>query len=202
MSDAKMICYLSKIPVMKYLFAMSCLCLSLAGSSQLSLRIYHPDGSLYTGSGVLHVEGVGCDMNYSSAFDEGESPFIFINPLLCDSVAFSLTAEADAKTGVSVLDMVRLSKHLLGLDEFTTQLQVIAADANKSQSLSALDLVEIRKLLTGAFATWPSNETLKFYHKNTPNVPAIGTILSRSVTLHIQQGGPIEFWVVKTGDIR
>jgi hypothetical protein len=48
------------------------------------------------------------------------------------------------KNGVSTLDMVQIQKHLLGIVPFTDPYQFIAADVNNSQSVSTIDLVEIR----------------------------------------------------------
>ena len=86
--------------------------------------------------------------------------FHFINPLL----TYSIDAERndDHMNGVSTLDLVRIQKHLLGLQPFTSPYKMIAADANNSESVSAIDLVEIRKLILGVNLEFPNNQSWRF----------------------------------------
>src|SRR5690606_42107306 len=46
--------------------------------------------------------------------------------------------------GVSTADLVRIQKHILGLTPITNPYALIAADINKSNSISAKDLVALR----------------------------------------------------------
>jgi len=70
------------------------------------------------------------------------------------------------KNGVSTLDLVRIQKHLLGKELFDSPYQYIAADANNSSSVSAIDLVEIRKLILGIYTAFPNNESWRFVDKS------------------------------------
>ena len=69
------------------------------------------------------------------------------------------------RNGVSTLDLVRIQKHLLGLELFTDPYQFIAADANNSQHVSAIDLVELRKLILGVYTELPRNTSWRFVDK-------------------------------------
>jgi len=66
------------------------------------------------------------------------------------------------KNGVSTLDLVRILKHLLGIEALSSPYELIAADANNSQSVSAIDLVELRKLILGKYTELPANERWRF----------------------------------------
>ncbi|HEY3386457.1 MAG TPA: T9SS type A sorting domain-containing protein [Saprospiraceae bacterium] len=70
------------------------------------------------------------------------------------------------RNGVSTLDLVRIQKHLLGKELFDSPYQYIAADANNNQQLSAIDLIEIRKLILGIYTEFPVNESWRFVDKN------------------------------------
>jgi hypothetical protein len=70
------------------------------------------------------------------------------------------------RNGVSTLDLVRIQKHLLGKEVFDSPFQYIAADANNSESVSAIDLVEIRKLILGIYTAFPNNESWRFVDKS------------------------------------
>lgn len=55
----------------------------------------------------------------------------------------------DINNGISTADIVLIQKHILGVQKFTTPYQYIAADVNNSQSVTAADISEIRKLILG-----------------------------------------------------
>jgi len=67
------------------------------------------------------------------------------------------------KNGISTLDLVQIQKHLLGLERFSRPEQIMAADANNSKALSAIDLVVLRKLLLGLVDTLPGGRSWIFY---------------------------------------
>ena len=71
------------------------------------------------------------------------------------------------KNGVSTLDLVRIQKHLLGIEVFTSPYQFIAADANNNQQVSAIDMIEIRKLVLGIYPTFPQNQSWRFVDVGT-----------------------------------
>ncbi len=51
--------------------------------------------------------------------------------------------------GVSTLDIVLIQKHILGISKFTTPEKFIAADINFSKSITAADILIIRKAILG-----------------------------------------------------
>ena len=73
--------------------------------------------------------------------------------------------EGDAKNGVTTLDLVKIQKHLLGLESFTTPYQFIAADVNNSASITAIDIIQLRKLILGFYDALPSNKSWRFIEK-------------------------------------
>ncbi len=72
----------------------------------------------------------------------------------------------EPRNGVSTLDLVRIQKHLLGIEPFTSPYQYIAADANNNQQVSVIDLIEIRKLILGIYHEYPNNDSWRFVDKN------------------------------------
>ena len=80
---------------------------------------------------------------------------------------FSVNAERnDAhRNGVSTLDLVRIQKHLLGIEAIGSPYDMIAADANNSANVSAIDLVELRKLILGIYTELPNNKSWRFVDK-------------------------------------
>lgn len=57
--------------------------------------------------------------------------------------------------GVSTFDLVVISKHILNVDPFDNIYQVLAADVNRNGTVTATDIVEIRKLILGLYDTLP-----------------------------------------------
>ena len=68
----------------------------------------------------------------------------------------------EVRKGVSTLDLVYLQRHLLGITPFVSLHQFIAADINHSNSVTAIDLLELRKLLIGQYVSFPDNTSWRF----------------------------------------
>jgi len=63
----------------------------------------------------------------------------------------------DPLMGVSTLDLVKIQRHILGLETFDSPYKYIAADVNGSSSVTASDLVELRKLILGITDKFPKS---------------------------------------------
>ncbi len=78
--------------------------------------------------------------------------------------AFEISAEKDNDylNGVSSLDVVLIQRHLLGASLLDTPYKVMAADINNDGRISALDLVDLRKLILGVYDDLPRNKSWRF----------------------------------------
>ncbi len=61
--------------------------------------------------------------------------------------------------GVSTLDLVLISKHILGVRRFDSPYKIIAADIDRSGSVSTIDLIHLRKLILGISQEFPNGNT-------------------------------------------
>ncbi len=68
----------------------------------------------------------------------------------------------DYMNGVSTLDLLLIQKHLLNIQPFNSPYKVIAADVNSDSNISAIDLIELRKLILGIYLELPSNDSWRF----------------------------------------
>lgn len=59
------------------------------------------------------------------------------------------TKNDDWLNGVSTADIIKIQKHILGKAVFSNALDMIAADVNKSRSITTADVAELRKLILG-----------------------------------------------------
>lgn len=68
----------------------------------------------------------------------------------------------DYLNGVSTLDLVLIQRHILNQAKLQGPYNVIAADINKDEKVTAADLIELRKLILGIYTTLPSNNSWRF----------------------------------------
>ncbi|MBK8622321.1 MAG: T9SS type A sorting domain-containing protein [Saprospiraceae bacterium] len=108
----------------------------------------------------------------------------------------------EVERGISGLDLILTQRHILGLKEFSSPYQWIAADVNRSRSINSLDLVEIRKIILGTRTQFPNNVPSWVFVDETYEFPfgPLGekfkdTIVTRSPST--QQN----FVAVKMGDV-
>ncbi len=64
--------------------------------------------------------------------------------------------------GVTTFDMVLARKHILGVELLASPYQQIAADVNKSGTITTFDLVEMRKVILRIQDTFPNNTSWRF----------------------------------------
>ena len=83
---------------------------------------------------------------------------------LPSAMNYTLSASKDNNylDGVSTLDLVIMQKHILGIEGFDNPYNYIAADIDNSQSITAIDLIELRKLILGIYEELPDNTSWKF----------------------------------------
>lgn len=73
----------------------------------------------------------------------------------------------NAGNGVSGLDIIRISRHILGLDYLTNPLHILAADVNKSGNVSTIDILAARQVILGLATQFSNNpDTWRFVPAN------------------------------------
>lgn len=77
----------------------------------------------------------------------------------------------DPLLGVSTIDLVKIQRHILGLDLFDSPYKHIAADVNGSASVTASDLVELRKLILGVTDRFPKSLPPWVFVKKNGGIP-------------------------------
>jgi hypothetical protein len=85
----------------------------------------------------------------------------FNNPMFLDYEVAS-SKNDNYLNGVSTLDLVLIQKHLLGITPLNSSYKIIAADVNGDSNISAIDLIELRKLILGIYLELPSNDSWRF----------------------------------------
>jgi hypothetical protein len=124
---------------------------------RLSGRITTETGA---GVGMVMLELNGPDTLHTVTDPQGYYRFESV-PM---NVEYELTTEKKINpgNGVSVLDIIRISRHILGLETITSPYQLIAADVNRSGNISILDIITARRVILGLdefFANNPNSWT-------------------------------------------
>lgn len=121
------------------------------------------------------------------------------------SYVLSFDKEDDMKNGLSVFDVILVSKHILGITPFDSPYKYIAADMNNSGSVSAFDMVQMRKIILGIDVDLSDVPTWRFlsadytFDGGFPTGEAIGNALI--VPVITENLTELDFIGVKTGDI-
>lgn len=111
----------------------------------------------------------------------------------------------DPVRGLTTFDLVLIQRHILGLQVFDSPYKIIAADANFTNSVTAADLVELRKLILGITNKFPKEkQPWQFIDKNYvfPD-PQNPWFAPDSITLNINAPEHLnnDFIAVKMGDV-
>ncbi len=72
----------------------------------------------------------------------------------------------NAHNGLSTYDVIVMRRHILGIELLNSPYKMIAADVNKSGSISTLDMVELRKVILQINENFTNNTSWRFVDKN------------------------------------
>ena len=121
---------------------------------------------------------------------------------------FTLSPEKNTEilNGVSTYDLVLINKHILNIEPLDSPYKLIAADVNNSGSITALDLVHLRKVILLISDEFPNNTSWRFvssaYEFNDPTNP-LGEPFSTLINVNNvnQSISDADFVAIKIGDI-
>lgn len=176
---------------------------------------FQPTPVAYSVSGtVLTYTGVPIP-NCKVSMSGGITSFVYTDtaghysfPNLPAGGNYSLTPARDTNdlNGVTTFDLSLIVDHILGLQTLNSPWKIIAADVNHSNSVTAADIVEARKLILGIYPAFPNNAAWRFLPASTafgnPQNPFVGGMLQESIPIVNLQGHFTtgSFMGVKVGD--
>lgn len=99
------------------------------------------------------------DMTEMTA-NEGQYKFEGVD--VFDPKAIEAHDNKDLLNGVSTLDLVMIQRHILGLQAIDSPYKLLAADINNSRSITAADLVNLRKVILGISTEFDNNTSWRF----------------------------------------
>ena len=106
--------------------------------------------------------------------------------------------------GVSTFDLVLMTKHILGVQPFDNPYQWIAADVNQSKTVTAFDLVQLRKMILAIDTEFTNNTSWRFVEANydfTTDNPLSEDFPEQAHVSNLSSNMVMNFVAVKIGDI-
>jgi len=155
---------------------------SVAGSTVPSAVSYYlkpanADTPLYD---ILSITNGSLDFEYPS------NDF----PALEEPVIIAVATGSIVDDNVNALDLLKIRKHILELESFTTDEQLLGADVNGDGNINALDLLNLQKALLELISEFP-NGTPSW--KSTPaQIPLVE---------NVGQAEAVQFTLIKTGNV-
>lgn len=92
--------------------------------------------------------------------------FIFENLALGDWYKVSPLMDLNYIEGVTTLDIVKIQRHILGIEPFDSPWQYLSADATGDKKVTSADIAAIRKLVLGIDSKYKSNFSWKVIDAN------------------------------------
>jgi len=103
-------------------------------------------------------------MNLSQTDNNGQ--FAFDNIIAQNNYRLNASGDDNYTNGVDTRDLIRIQRHILGIELLDSPYKLIAADINNSNNIDGLDLVELRKLVLGIYLELPQNDSWRFVDEN------------------------------------
>ncbi|MEM6966215.1 MAG: T9SS type A sorting domain-containing protein [Bacteroidota bacterium] len=112
---------------------------------------------------TIHISSVNSN-NPFTATSNGSFNF----PNIPTGANYTVTPEKNmnAVNGVTTYDLVLISKHILGVELLDSPYKIIAADANKSKTVTTFDIVQLRKLILQIDTDLQFNQSWRFVDAN------------------------------------
>jgi len=161
------------------------------------------------------VEDANIELNGSSngtpvlseVFSNVSGSYLFSNALpIAANATVTPIHDVDPLNGVNTWDLVLISRHILGLDPLSSPYKLIAADANKSGTVTTFDIVELRKLILGTYTALPNNNSWRFVDASqqfTNNDNPFADVIRENLQIAAIQNNILngDFVGVKVGDV-
>lgn len=112
----------------------------------------------------VEVQLSGSVQNMEISDDNGIYSFLELE----EGNDFTVTPRMDGndRLGVTTFDLILIRKHILGSQPLDSPYKIIAADANRSQSITVLDLIKLQKLILGIDIELEENTSWRFVDAN------------------------------------
>lgn len=123
------------------------------------------------------------------------------------SYQLNISKDGAYGNGVSNFDLIKIRKQILSLENLDSPEKRLAADANRSSSVSTQDLIALNKLILTIDDTLPNQDAWLFidadYEFAVPTSPYSEVYLTGEAlpTYHVDRTNPLNIRAIKVGDV-
>lgn len=121
-------------------------------------------GRVLTADGIA-ISNVAVSLQGDQEFDfftGVDGRFVFDNLSTKGNFTFSLGKDVNQGNGLSSIDLILITNHILGKSELSNVFQRLAADVSEDNRISGLDLVQITNVILGKQDSFPNAPSWKF----------------------------------------
>ncbi len=154
-------------------------------------------GNIPAGTEITFTSGT---YRYTSAVGTDGS---FQVPADCpDTATAFLSNETHVRNGVTMYDLARIHKHVVGSEFITDVLLLQAADVNNDRKVNSADLAVLRQVILGLTPRWPNGQTSWRFAKVPDSAPVSAQTNAYSYTMKdVRKIPALKFYGIKTGDV-
>jgi len=125
---------------------------------------------------------------------------------LLSNQPYDIIPEKNERTenGLNTLDIIKIQQHILNIQQFNYPEQWVAADVNKSGTISASDIMEIRQVILGNHDNFQNNTSWRFInaaHQYNRETPLKGTLPEVVKIPQLAEDKNADFTAIKVGDV-
>jgi hypothetical protein len=144
----------------------------------------------------------------------GGTPIYSINSLgnyqftdmeTCEDYMICPVKDINWSNGVTTFDLVLIRKQVLGIQQFNSPYQYIAADMNLSETITNMDMILVQKVILNVVDDFDNLDSWRFmpndFEFENPNNPWVEVIPDRMVIDNLQNPTIASFKALKMGDV-
>ncbi len=164
------------------------------------------EGDIYTET-FDEIEGVMVSLGVVDLEEitDNSGIYAFNNMPMGGSYVVEPEKDIEHLNGISTLDLIYIQRHVLGLEKLNSPYKLIAADVNSSEDISAVDMIELRKLILGVYAELPNNKSWRFIDAEYQFLDALDPWINEFPEDYeinnLSENMDIDFVGVKIGDV-
>ncbi len=177
-------------------------CTASTASADLTTHISLLNGNPVEGV-TVRLYGMDDVMPQTVTTLAGDADFVSVPT--CDDYTIEAIRTSDPDAGVTSYDLYLIGQHVLDVTPITDSYQLLAADVNRSGTLSAFDMTNIRRVILGLDTTFFGQASWRFL--DTAVAPAAGDnplqfAWKEEVELQLYDGvATAQLTAVKIGDV-
>ncbi len=117
----------------------------------------------YTGQPIPNCRIFISGGTSSYIYTDAQGNYSFPNVPAGGNYVITPVRDTNDLNGLTTVDLVLITNHILGVQSLDSPWKIIGADVNNNNSVTALDIIEARKLILGIFDNLPNNTSWRFF---------------------------------------